>query len=142
MDFEVIYLNENNEVSIRTGEAPRKLYGVQKLAQIVTVMLLRTIGRDVFNIPSGGNIQTFIGRNIGDESELKLQLVLAVNKTREEIMEEQSKSDYIYKDDETLANLTPTRVEVDSKNTSIYLGVRLLSAAGESRVIRLPLRKV
>jgi len=138
MDLMVITVNAvTNKVSFGFGQrSTRKITGIDKLVQLACVKLMKTPGRDVISPTTGGGLNDVIGGNINpdDIREIAADLSPKVKKAETEMIAEQIDKDLPV--EERLQSLTINNVSVDeTDNTSYNLEIRLLSEAGESRVI-------
>ena len=119
-------------ISFEIPRLGRLVKGINKLAQEWLLLFMTTPGSDIFNPTYGGGGRAIIGKpsSHGGQSAMAA-LSLAVDRTREQLVQIQSKYPRIPPDEKLLsATLTDVRFSVDT--TTVTAIVDLYSMAGGS----------
>lgn len=117
------------------GRTPTSIQGIQKLVQQVIKFLLTTPGRDLFDPQIGGGFLRQLGRNIPvhQTSSIMTDLAVGISRAQTQIIEAQT-GDLTIPADERLLSLDVIDAMVDAKSASIFVAIKVTSAAGESAV--------
>ena len=92
-DIKVVHRDEvTGEISIKIGNPPKTVTGVNKLVQIFVLTLLNVAGRDVLSPEEGGGLPLLIGQNFDphDLTSITSDIVEAIDKTKTEVLEHQT----------------------------------------------------
>lgn len=90
-DLKVLKLQPDGSLVLGISRPPEYVEGIDKLVQIVTLVLLTNPGRSIFTPGKGGGIRTLIGSNIDPEEpeELFADIRLMIDRTRSYILQTQ-----------------------------------------------------
>lgn len=134
MDIKVAQIDsDTGKVTFTFGMGtPEFVTGINKLAQIAMVKLLKSTGRDVLDPEKGGGLLGLIGGNINpdDTSEITADIAPRIKKVELEMLDEQLNVDLPA--EERLQRLNLSTVSVDPDDVTGYnLEVELISEADE-----------
>lgn len=90
-DVKVLTRAADGTLSLGLSRPPEFVEGIDKLVQIVTLVLLTNPGRSIFGPGKGGGIRSLIGTNINPEEpeELFADIRLMIDRTRDYIFQTQ-----------------------------------------------------
>lgn len=121
-------------VTLGLTNYPKKLIGMDLLAQIVALKMLKTWDQDVFDPQEGTNFRQYIGQynfSEDDFEEVRLLVVSQIKKVEQDIIAEQGTN--IGTPSERLSQLRLLDVASDPTTGSIAARVQILNEAGGSR---------
>ena len=90
-DLKMLSLSSSGALELGLAIPPEFVEGIDKLVQIVTLVLLTNPGRSIFTPSKGGGIRSLIGSNIDpdDPGELFADIRLMIERTRDFIFQTQ-----------------------------------------------------
>ena len=110
-----------------------KISGIARLLQNFLKILLQAPGSDIYNPNAGGNVLGLLGTPLGrnDASGISASISRAITSTERFMIEEQSNFPELPPDEKLmLAELDG--IDIDPRNTTVSVRIRLLSMTGES----------
>lgn len=127
----------DTQVYLGFGEAGEVVTGIQKLCQAFAKIFLTIVGTMEYHPAMGTDFVSAVktGR-IQDEADVRGEFALAADTVRQILSLDAEKTNPPA--DETLAGTVLESVSVDKAASKITLSVRVTSAAGDSRVVYLP----
>lgn len=132
MDFQIITFDPNTGVaSLGMPAVPRKIFGLEKLTQIVVLSYLRNPGRDVLDPIEGSGLRAAIGQyNISDGAEARALAVQRTKYVESEVIARQKTDEG--SPDEKLKKLQVLDVAYDDPTGVTFLRVQIFNEAGDS----------
>ena len=136
-DIRVVVPNEFDFLRPTSTNTPLPATGLDKLIQIVTMELLSSPGRDIFNLPGGAGLREIlpVGANKRTESGVLADLSIAIMRISDGIKARQNEEESDPK--ARLANLDLISVEFDIQNTKWEVVVELNSEFGQQALVPL-----
>lgn len=136
-DVRVVVPNEFNFLRPTSTGTPLAATGLNKLVQIVTMSLLSSPGRDVFNPRGGAGLREILpkGANQSTEAGVKTDASIALMRVEDEIKAAQSEEEEDPR--ARLASLALVSVQFDLPNAKWEVVVRLTSEFGETEEPRI-----
>lgn len=128
---------DDNQVSLGFGDLTKVTTGIQKLMQIFAVMFLTEKGSVPYKPKYGTDFITAVRfQRIRDESDVKANFSAAAEAVRRTLSMEANKNKP--SDDERLKEAILQKFTLDKLNGKLSLFVKIVSVAGESRELFLP----
>lgn len=124
-------LTETSRLSFALTALPSRATGVLRLVQMFLRILLSTPGSDAFDPSLGGGALRNLGQNFGSDQSgaLVSDMVVAVDRTRKQIVNIQARSARLPPDEKLLdAKVTSTRF--DSTTLALYVVIQLTAHSG------------
>jgi len=133
-DLQVIQFDPNTGLgTVTLGNTPKKLTGIDLLAQAVALSYLRNPGQDVIAPNEGSGVRADIGQtNITSSDQASLLLMQRTKTVETEVITRQLASD---DPSEKLKSLTVISVAADIETASVAAVVKVVNEAGESTTI-------
>lgn len=130
---------ENKQVDPNVARTPMSVTGIEKLVQRYALLFLTEVGSVRNSIAEGTEFLQALGRGrIYDENTLSAQAELANKNVFRQITQEDADLDTA--DDERLSNSTIKELKLDRATATVFVTVRIESAAGESFTYTTPIR--
>jgi diaminopimelate decarboxylase len=137
MDLRMMYVDKEGKAQFGFGlGSPKRSVGIDKLVQLFLVMILKTPGRDISSIDTGGGFLSVVQGNVDPDNiaEIAAELAPRIRKVENEL-----KYDQIDKEiasDEKLLSAVLGEILVDATNpTSYEINITITSEAGTERVV-------
>ena len=129
-DIRVVVPNEFDFLRPTSTNTPLSVTGVDKLIQIVTMELLSSPGRDIFNLSGGAGLREVLptGAQQKTETGVLSDLSIAIMRIEENIKARQNEEEIDPK--ARLASLILLDVQFDQPNATWNVTVRLTSESG------------
>lgn len=126
-------LSPKSIIKFQIGPTPSKVSGILRLVQIFLKVLLTTPGRDIFAPRIGGNALANVGRSFGSDQggAVVSDIIVAVDTTRKQIMNIQSRDPSIPRAERLLA-ATVTAAEFNRIEGALVVAIELTSQAGRA----------
>jgi len=126
-------ISPKSVIKFRVGHVASKVSGILRLVQVFLKLLLTTPGRDIFAPRLGGNVLKDIGTTFGkDESGgIVSDIILAVDRTRRQIITIQGQDPSIPRDERLLA-ATVTSAAYNKVEAALVVAIELTSHAGRA----------
>ncbi|KKN70456.1 hypothetical protein LCGC14_0430340 [marine sediment metagenome] len=131
-DVRVVVPNEFNFLRPTSTNTPLAAKGMDKLIQIVTMSLLTSPGRDVFNPSGGAGLREILPRGANQTTEVGVlsDVSIALIKVEDDIRSAQNEEEE--DPGARLASLALVSVQFDLPNSKWEVVVRLTSESGET----------
>jgi phage baseplate assembly protein W len=124
-------------VTLEIPRLGREVSGMNRLVQDWVTIFLTTPGSDIFNPTYGGGARAIIGKPMTHDGKSAMaELSLAVNRTREQLVQIQSKLLRL-PPSEKLMSASLTDIRYDDQTTAITAIVDLYNMAGETASLTL-----
>jgi len=133
-DIQIIQFDPNTGVgTVTLGNNPKKLTGIDLLAQVVALSYLRNPGQDVIAPTEGSGVRADIGQtNITSADQASLLLMQRTKTVETEVISRQLASD---DPSEKLKSLTVISVAADLSNAAVSAMVKIVNETGETTTI-------
>lgn len=117
------------------GLAPKAVTGIHKLAQFITKILLTTQGSDLFDPDYGSGLLYLLkdSRTLEEINDLKAQVATHITDVRRQVIVSQTNLNL--PGSERLQDLSLVSVDFDDTTLSLLISVKLVSEAGENRIV-------
>lgn len=113
------------------GRSPKIITGIDLLAQVVALSILKNPGRDVIDPEEGSGLRDAIGQyNLSSPDELKLLVLQRIKQVEKDILSRQAETPS--DPSEKLKKLTVVDIAVDSGVGKVLARVRVLNETGAS----------
>lgn len=123
------------KLNISFGETPRKITGVQKVAQVFTKILLTPVGSDAIRPNQGTEFLTYIlGNNVGSDPGATHSRISDAIKLAENQVKDLLGGGRDYDSQLRSASLVDYNITVDA----ITLYIRIITAAGKEAAVAIP----
>ncbi len=138
-DIRVVVPNEFNFLRPTSTNTPLPATGLDKLIQIVTMELLSSPGRDIFNLSGGAGLREVlpVGAQKRTEAGVLADLSIAIMRVSDNIKARQNEEETDPK--ARLASLDLLSVEFDLQNSKWEVVIELGSESGQQALIPIAL---
>jgi hypothetical protein len=143
MDIKLVHPDENGLISLKLAvyNSPKKVTGVQKLIQIVYVLLLKTPGQDIIQNTNGGGLLALVqGSNIdiNNLQDVYSDLVSRIRIVEAQIIEDQLNRNLDPK--EKLSRINILKVNIDEGDpTRYYVELELINESEDTTTFIVPI---
>lgn len=135
-DIQLTVVDASGIVTLELPSSPKMLRGIDLLAQVVALSILKNFDRDVFDPAEGTNFRDDIGKfnfSFDDLDEVRLNAVTKIQKIEQDIIEGQGTD--VGSPDERLRKLRVLDVAADPDTGSLAVRVQILNESGNTRDI-------